>query len=282
MITQKCVAFLIASWSLRWSRSVFFGPFLMMLLHKILPKFLLPTGLTVFLVLAGLLFNKPLLCWFGLAILWICSTPSVSWALMRFVEGRQVRLAVQEVPNAKAIVVLSAGLTAPPGDVSTIEWTAEAVNRFDAGMALFKAGKAAHVFFTGGWAQWQSVDRPKERALLVGRASDLGISEKHILMTGKVLNTADEACAIRQMLKDLQTITADELIILVTSAFHMRRSQLLFEREGLSVVAFPVDFKVSDEHVISLRDVFPTACSLHMTETALREWYGFLYYKLTR
>ena len=32
-------------------------------------------------------------------------------------------------------------------------------------------------------------------------------------------------------------------MLLVTSAFHMRRAQRLFERQGMEVLPFPVDFK---------------------------------------
>ena len=51
-------------------------------------------------------------------------------------------------------------------------------------------------------------------------------------------NTADEAVAIRRLLPARQS-----RVLLVTSAFHMRRAQRLFERQGLQVLPFPVDFQ---------------------------------------
>jgi len=67
----------------------------------------------------------------------------------------------------------------------------------------------------------------------------------------------------------------------VTSAFHMRRSALLFSRAGLSVTPFPVDFRTSAAPR-SFMDLLPRAGSLESTETALREVYGYLYYRLVK
>ena len=56
--------------------------------------------------------------------------------------------------------------------------------------------------------------------------------------TPPVLNTAEEAVAIRRMLQLRQS-----RVLLVTNDFHMRRSQRLFERQGMQVLPFPVDFQ---------------------------------------
>ena len=56
-----------------------------------------------------------------------------------------------------------------------------------------------------------------------------------------VVNTAEEAVAIRQLLDASKNSEVHSLrILLVTSAFHMRRAQRLFERKGLVVEPFPV------------------------------------------
>ena len=86
--------------------------------------------------------------------------------------------------------------------------------------------------------------------------------------------------AVASQLQERLSTTAQVQIILVTSAFHMRRSRLLFARAGFQVVPFPVDFRVSAGRAFTILDLLPTADSLSKTETALREWYGFLYYQL--
>jgi uncharacterized SAM-binding protein YcdF (DUF218 family) len=110
----------------------------------------------------------------------------------------------------------------------------------------------------------------------------LGVPRSHILVTNQVTHTADEARAVAGQLQDQRSTTAERHIILVTSAFHMRRSRLLFTRAGFQVVPFPVDFRVSVGRAFTMLDLLPDADSLRKTETALREWYGWLFYQLVR
>lgn len=56
--------------------------------------------------------------------------------------------------------------------------------------------------------------------------------------TPTVLNLAEEALAIRRLVPLPQS-----LLQLFTSLFHVRRSQCLFERQGLKVLPLPVDYQ---------------------------------------
>ena len=94
--------------------------------------------------------------------------------------------------------------------------------------------------------------------------------------TPPVVNTAEEAAAIRQLLP------TGARILMVTSAFHMRRAQRLFERQGLNVLPFPVDFQARGRWAGPLwRDPtqwLPSARALDDSSRALRELIGrFLY-----
>ena len=71
-------------------------------------------------------------------------------------------------------------------------------------------------------------------------------------------------------------------MLLVTSAFHMPRARRLFERAGVSVIPFPVDFKVSAGGALSALDFLPTGAALRQTEMAMREGYGRLFYFVVR
>jgi len=193
-------------------------------------------------------------------------------------EGWQGRVPMAALPSSQAMVVVSGMRVAPPGDAPLGEWS-EAVDRFEAGVALFQAGKAPVLVFTGGWVPWYPGARP-EGEILAERAVALGVPRSHMLVTDKVANTADEARAVARQLQDQRSTTAERHIILVTSAFHMRRSRVLFARAGFQVVPFPVDFQVPVGHAFTMLDLMPTASSLNQTETALREWYGLLFYQL--
>ncbi|MGQ3684434.1 MAG: YdcF family protein [Candidatus Loosdrechtia sp.] len=245
----------------------------MIYLHKIIPVFLLPVGLTVLLVLTGLMLRRRVLCWIGLAVLWLSGTPVVANFAMRAAEGWQVREQITALPEADAIVVLSGFLTLAPGNPPVSEW--DDADRFFAGVELHKAGKAPLLVFTGGWSPWRPHALP-EGQVLIPYAMDMGVPRASLMTTGKVVNTAEEANAVADLFGGEK-----KRILLVTSAFHMRRARLLFERAGFEVAPFPVDFQVAAERKVGLFNFLPGAKSLTRTETALRELYGMLFYRLS-
>jgi uncharacterized SAM-binding protein YcdF (DUF218 family) len=246
---------------------------------KILPVFFLPSGVAILLLLASIVFRKRWMAAAGLAVLWLSSLPIASDAVMRATEGWQIRQPVSSMPNADAIVVLSGMLRGAPGPERIDEWT-EGVDRFDAGVALVKAGKAPLLVFTGGWMRWHA-DGVAEGDVLGQKAAAIGVDRDRLVVSGAARTTADEAQAVARLLRGRGLGGAAPSIILVTSAFHMRRSRLLFTRAGLGVTPFPVDFLVS-EQPFSILKVLPHALSIYQTEVAVRELYGYLYYALIK
>lgn len=251
----------------------------MVYLHKILPLFFLPTGITLVLVLGGLAIRRQALCWAGIGLLWIASTPLVSDEIMRAAEGWQTRQPLAIAPVAQAIVVLSTGRVQPPGDPAASEWLD--ADRFFGGVELYKSGKAPLLIFTGGWVPWRPDARP-EGDVLMDYAAALGIPRNNMLSTGKVANTEEESRAVADLLAKRPGTNAAPRVLLVTSAYHMHRAQMLFARAGLDVLPFPVDFQVPEGKTFTLMDVLPRGESLNQSETALRELYGIAYYRLLR
>jgi uncharacterized SAM-binding protein YcdF (DUF218 family) len=92
-------------------------------------------------------------------------------------------------------------------------------------------------------------------------------------LTANVENTAQEATAVADLLREHKTV------ILVTSAFHMTRAQMLFEKAGLTVFPYPVDFRRA-EISLSPMSFLPNAGALDGTDGVIREILGTLFYKL--
>jgi len=253
----------------------------MMYLHQLLPWFVLPIGITFILVLAGLRFRRRWLLWSGLAVLWLSSTPLISRFASRAIEGGAVRMRAADAPAADAVVVLSEGRMPATGPAAISEWNDG--DRFFGGVELFKAGKAPWLVFTGGAAPWDS-NSPLEGEVLAGFAQAMGVPDSQILRTARVTSTAEEAEAVAALLRSRLPAAAGPTprhrVLLVTSAYHMSRARRLFERAGVAVNPFPVDFKASGSSTISVFDFFPAATALDRTETAMREGYGRLFYLL--
>ena len=247
----------------------------MIYLNKILPVICLPIGLTVVLVGAGLILRKKVLCWTGLVVLLLLSTAFVSGKLMRWVEGVEDRSVIKDVKTADAIVVLS-GMIEERKNAPLGEWSG-AVDRFEGGVDLFKAGRAPLLIFTGGWVPWIPNAKP-EGEILVQRAVNLGVPKDKILVTGKVQNTEEEAVAVSQLCSRRLVVGRKPRIILVTSAFHMRRAGMLFRKNGFEVTPFPVDLQTSENSGITPLSFLPSAQALAGSETAIREMIGLACY----
>ena len=113
---------------------------------------------------------------------------------------------------------------------------------------------------------------PPEGEVLRQRAIDLGLPPADLLSTARVRNTAEEAVAIAALLP------RGSSVVLVTSAFHLPRAVRLFERHGLRVIPFAVDFQATGEWAGSpLGDPInwlPSAGGLESSSRALREAIG--------
>jgi len=245
----------------------------MLLINKILPMLVLPLGLSLLLTVAGLVFRRRLLIGFGIMVLGMFSLPVVSTSLIRAVEGWASRVPVSSLHNADAVVVLS-GIVGQIKGAPLGEWNG-GVDRFEGGIDLFKAGKAPVIVFTRGQVPWQPESIP-EGELLAKRAMLLGVPEKAILLTAVAGNTADEAVAAAKLLGVRSG--ARKKIILVTSAFHMRRAAMQFEKAGFHVERYPVDFQIGEKLDMTVLDFLPDAGGLALSSTALREMIGWLYY----
>lgn len=249
----------------------------MLFLNKILPVLVLPSGFGLLCLVAGLLWRRRWLLWVGVLVLLVFSMPFVSEGLMRAVEGSRGRVPVGRVDKADAIVVLSGMLVQVEG-APLGEW-GDAVDRFDGGVDLFRAGKAPLLVFTRGQVPWQP-DAVPEGELLARRAVLLGVPQSAIRLTGVVGNTADEAAAARVLLGGVKQ-GAGKRIILVTSACHMPRALFLFEQAGFVVEPFRVDFQSSDKRRVTVLSFLPNADALATSERALREVIGGIYYRGT-
>jgi uncharacterized SAM-binding protein YcdF (DUF218 family) len=244
----------------------------MIYFHKILPLIFSPLFFIISLIIFGLIIGSKKISLTGVIILVILSMPIVSDKLIAYLESDYELIKPSKVESADAVVVLS-------GMVKTIqtkngldyEWD-EAADRIFAGIDLFKSNKAPVLILTGGKLPW-SIGVP-EGEYLRDVAIDLGVPKKDILITENVENTDQEAKAIKKIL-----LLDNPKVILVTSAFHMPRAQLVFEAAGINVIPFPVDFIIGAEK-LTFMSFIPSAGSFSSTSFFVREMIGRTYYSL--
>ena len=123
----------------------------MIYLHKILPLFLMPIMVVILLIIIGLYKKRHSFIYFAIALLYLISTPIFSDAFFKLVEGDSYRKSIMSIEQADVIVVQSGMLSLHEMDGKEyVEWGDP--DRFFAGVALMKAGKATNLIFTGAKA----------------------------------------------------------------------------------------------------------------------------------
>lgn len=247
----------------------------MLFLNKLLPVFVLPVGIVLVLLLLVAWKKWRWLALMAAMTLYLASIPAVGGRLLNRLETVHPRLKVDEAPAADAVLVLGGTMGSPAPAGYQPNWS-DAVDRFEGGLALVQAGKAARLLFTGAP---QSTDESieSEGAAMRRHAIARGVPAEKIHVLGKVGNTADEARELAQLVRtnDLKRV------LLVTSAWHMPRAMRQFRKAGVEITAFPVDFRYEPHRARPYMDYLPGADGLKLTETALRETYGIVFYALT-
>lgn len=255
-------------------------------ISKFLPLFVYPLGLTwILLILALWLKKKPRLqktaIALAIALIWIGGNSWVATSLIKALEWQY--LPPEEFPQSQVIVILSGGLNAPLYPRSTVE-VSGAGDRVIYGAHLYHQGVAPKILVTGGQVPWVGEPTPgadnMEEFLLL-----LGVPKEAVWKETESRNTYENALYSRQF---LETKGIDR-IILVTSAFHMPRSVMLFEQQGFEVIPAPTDYNVTQvewenlwkfDLVTYLFNLFPKAGNLSATTTSLKEILGLIVYSI--
>ena len=170
----------------------------------------------------------------------------------------------ESFPTADAIVCLGGGMGAATNGVHGVNMFPGA-DRVWMAAKLWKQGKAPKVICTGTGSQASS------REFLLS----FGIPEDALVFLEKARNTEEEAKAI-----------GAKKILLVTSAWHMRRAKLMFEKYAsqIEVVPVPTDFEATTgfDRGFDVRELLPNPNSVPLNEAFLREWIGYFGYKWLR
>ena len=135
---------------------------------------------------------------------------------------------------------------------------------------LYKQGKIKKIIFTGGSGLVLNPEF-KEGVLVKKYVIKLGIPESDFLVGNEYRNTYENDVFTKQLL-DRENIKGN--LLLITSAFHMRRSLGCFAKVGLYPKPFCADKYISDEKkVIDIKIVEWLIPSLDI----MTEWTNFIH-----
>ena len=104
-------------------------------------------------------------------------------------------------------------------------------------------------------------------------AIQLGVDHKDLMLEKTTKDTEEEAVAVSKILKQAP-------FFLVTSAAHMPRSMMLFEKQKARPIAVPIDYSFRSVNPPFLLKFLPGLGALNQSERAIREYLGITYSKL--
>ena len=213
--------------------------------------------------------------WLGLAGyagLWIASMPATAIALVGHLESRYPAQPLEAAPRAAASVVLGGALSGAYPPVRPSFVFTPAAGRVWHAAALYHAGKAPLIIVAAGNRPHEAELQPEAQAIgEMLRA--LGVPAHAIRLEGHSRNTRENA---EHALAHAQAAKA-RAALLVTSAMHMDRALLTFQRawqgSGVMVIPAPTDYRVVG--TAELPGMwFPTASALSNVTSALKEFAG--------
>ena len=217
--------------------------------------------------------------------LWFWSTGAVGRWIGLSLEREFPPQLAEVMPQADAIVVLGGGtgLNTNACPYAELEQSADRVWH---GARLYKAGKAPRVFVTN----------EADERFMVG----LGLPRTAISGPSGARNTEEEARALVEVFSPSRTVddlshsstspldfaSAKPKVLLVTSAWHMRRAKLMYERyaKGVEVIPAAADHEstLMCGEPLSFGDFVPNPGALAFNAYMFKEWIAYWGYRWVR
>jgi uncharacterized SAM-binding protein YcdF (DUF218 family) len=252
---------------------------------KLVSAFLLPSTLSIVLILTGLLLVwvtqrerlGRLLAAGGLALLVLSSYLPVADAFLAPLERKYSPLYPRETleralkeagPSPRWIVVLGGGHILDSRVPANDQIGDSALSRLVEGIRLQREIRGAKVLLSGG------LGGPLKHADILGRvAVTLGLDPKDFVLDRTAWDTEQEAA-------NLSRLVGKQPFVLVTSALHMPRSMALFRRAGGNPIPAPTHHFTLDAPGITLQELLPNPDALAMMDAGVHEYLGMLWSKL--
>ena len=183
-----------------------------------------------------------------------------------------------DLPDCDAIVMLGGVLNVSSGDVVGFD-LGERADRVVTAVELFKKNKSGVLILGGGGGQQKppADDRWLEGDVLKPWLTSWGIATTNVLHLGSCSNTRDEALRVAVLAKERSW----RRIILVTSAYHMKRAAGLFSKAGIPFEPVACDFVgMASLERKNRFNLAPGLGGFHHLELFIHEWIGWYYYRL--
>ena len=151
----------------------------------------------------------------------------------------------------------------------------QSADRLWQGIDLLKQGKVERLVFTGGTADLKQ-EKKREASYISAYIHQLGIADSLFITEEQSKNTYENALFTKVLFEQKGY---NKRIILVTSAFHMKRAMGCFEKQGFEVIPYACDPLTNGEPLKIHEYFLPSPQAMMGWEVIIKEWIGYFVYK---
>ena len=148
-----------------------------------------------------------------------------------------------------------------------------AADRFIQALRLYKTQHITHIMITGGNGKKQlqtfrEADYVKQELII------MGVPDSAILVEDRSTNTAENALNAKRLLDSAQLPPP---YLLISSAHHLPRAKILFEKTGMPVQPYPCNY-IAGRGITTAADLLPSIQTLLTWPTFLKEAAAYCWY----
>jgi uncharacterized SAM-binding protein YcdF (DUF218 family) len=240
---------------------------------RLIQSLILPPSSLLILVIAGSLILRRnralgrLLIASGIVLLYLLSISPVAESLIAPLEKDFLPIEQKENVAAQAIVVLSGGVRDVSWNGAGPEPSETSLERMVKGVTIHRTLRLPLVIVGGSGDPEKIISEADAMARV---AADLGVPRKDMIIESTARNTVESA-------RELKRVFKGNRILLVTSAYHLRRATAIFKKQGFEAVPVPAGF-LAERRAISIRSFIPQAGNLYNSSLALSEYISYAWY----
>lgn len=244
------------------------------LTYLVLPVPLMAGCLLLFLVSRKQVLKKGALIAFS-TLFFLFTNPFLINQLMRWWEVPATPL--QELSQTYSLAVILTGITASERQPQDRVHLHRGADRIMHTLQLYKLGLVEKILVSGGSGSLLKESTRTEAAQVRQVLLLSGVQEEDIFLEERSRNTRENALYTSEWLRENQM--GGQPFLLVTSAFHMRRSLGCFRQAGLQPVPFSTDFYTVPPDYTPESLIIPSEEAIATWTRLIKEWVGFTVYR---
>ena len=243
------------------------------ILSKILSFTIKPTFWILLLIISSIILKnkRKKLIYISFIAFWFFGNEYISDIFCKIWEDKAISISQLKANYHYGIVL--GGFSAYDNKKERIEFN-DCGDRLSYAILLYKKGVIKKILISGGngnlinegylEANWS------KRFLL-----EIGIPQDDILIENKSRNTYENAKYSYELLKH-----NNKNLLLITSAWHMKRANFCFNKFNMNCDKFPTDYIRKKKKIDLSYMLLPNASSYKKWEILIKEWIGLVIYKI--